>query len=124
MLPLVERAIPVIADDAVEPGFGTGAVKVTPAHDATDYEIGQRHDLPMPTVIDFDGRISAPIWRYDEARREARADRRAGARMAPYVGLDRFEARARVVADLRAAGALVPRSRTARRCRCRRARAR
>lgn len=107
ILPLVERAIPVLADDVVESGFGTGAVKVTPAHDATDYEIGQRHGLPMPTVIDFEGRIAAPIWRYGEAGLSAREriDAQA-ARMAPYVGLDRFEARARLVADLRAAGAL------------------
>ena len=115
ILPIVERAIPVLADDVVESGFGTGAVKVTPAHDATDYEIGRRHGLPMPTVIDFDGRISAPIWRDDTpagagenpAAQAARAaiDAQA-ARMAPYVGLERVEARARVVADLRAAGAL------------------
>ena len=107
VLPIVDRAIPVIADDAVEPGFGTGAVKVTPAHDQTDYEIGRRHDLPMPTVIDFDGRIAAPLWRYDE-RPERRAPIDAQAeKMAPYTGLDRFEARARIVDDLRARGALV-----------------
>ncbi len=106
VLPLVERAIPVIADPAVELGFGTGAVKVTPAHDATDYEIGRRHDLPMPTVIDFDGTVCAPAWRYEEApERRAPIDAQA-ARMVPYVGLDRFEARRRLVEDLRAAGAL------------------
>jgi len=107
VLPVVERAIPVIADEAVLPEFGTGAVKVTPAHDQTDYEIGQRHDLPMPTVIDFDARVTAPLWRYDEtpARRapiDAQADK-----MAKYAGLDRFEARKRIVEDLRALGALV-----------------
>ncbi len=106
VLPLVERAIPVLADDVVELGFGTGAVKVTPAHDATDYEIGQRHKLPMPTVIDFDGRISAPVWRYDEAAEKRAPIDAQAARMAPYAGLERFEARKRVVADLRAAGAL------------------
>ncbi len=107
VLPIIERAIPVIADDAVEAAFGTGAVKVTPAHDATDYEIGQRHNLPMPTVIDYDGAICAPAWRYDEA-----ADRRAPIdaqtpRMQKYVGLDRAAARKTIVDDLRAADALV-----------------
>jgi valyl-tRNA synthetase len=107
VLPIVERAIPVIADDAVEPDFGTGAVKVTPAHDQTDYEIGRRHDLPMPTVIDFDGRVAAPLWRYDETpERRAPIDAQAE-KMAPYAGLDRFEARTRIVDDLRARGALV-----------------
>jgi valyl-tRNA synthetase len=107
VLPIVERAIPVIADDAVEPEFGTGAVKVTPAHDQTDYEIGRRHDLPMPTVIDFDGRVAAPLWRYEEsAERRAPIDAQAE-RMVPYTGLDRFDARKRIVEDLRARGALV-----------------
>ncbi len=88
--PLLERSIPVIADAAVEPGFGTGAVKVTPAHDPTDYEIGQRHNLPMPTVIGFDARLTGseiPIGKYD--------------------GLDRFEGRRAIVEDLRASGLLV-----------------
>jgi valyl-tRNA synthetase len=107
VLPIVGRAIPVIADCAVDPEFGTGAVKVTPAHDQTDYEIGQRHELPMPTVIDFDGRVTAPLWRYDERpERRAPIDAQA-AKMAPYAGLDRFDARKRIVEDLRALGALV-----------------
>ncbi|MDB5071997.1 MAG: valyl-tRNA synthetase [Candidatus Eremiobacteraeota bacterium] len=107
VLPIVDRAIPVIADDAVLTEFGTGAVKVTPAHDQTDYEIGQRHGLPMPTVIDFDARIAAPLWRYDETpERRAPIDAQAP-KMAPYAGLDRFDARKRIVADLRALGALV-----------------
>ena len=107
VLPLVHRSIPVIADDGVQSGFGTGAVKVTPAHDQTDYEIGTRHGLAMPTVIDFDGRISAPLWRYDEApAKRATIDAQAD-RMRAYIGLDRFEARRRIVDDLRAAGALV-----------------
>jgi valyl-tRNA synthetase len=107
VLPIIERAIPVIADEAVEREFGTGAVKVTPAHDQTDYEIGRRHDLPMPTVIDFDARIVAPVWRYDETpERRAPIDAQA-AKMAPYVALDRFDARARIVADLKTTGALV-----------------
>ncbi len=88
VLPLANRAIPVIADEAVERGFGTGAVKVTPAHDQTDYEIGVRHDLPMPTVIDFEGRLCGDV-------------------PPGYAGLDRFAARARAAADLAAGGALV-----------------
>jgi len=107
VLPIIERAIPVIADAAVESGFGTGAVKVTPAHDQTDYEIGQRHELPMPTVIDYDGRIAAPLWRYDEKpERRAPIDAQAP-RMAQFVGLDRFAARTVIVGALRKAGALV-----------------
>ncbi|HEY5425266.1 MAG TPA: valine--tRNA ligase, partial [Candidatus Tumulicola sp.] len=88
--PLLDRAIPVIADDAVDRAFGTGAVKVTPAHDATDYDIGVRHDLPMPSVIGLDAKITA-----------AEID------VGPYAGLDRFDARARIVEDLRAKHLLV-----------------
>ena len=87
--------------------FGTGAVKVTPAHDTTDYEIGQRHGLPMPTVIDYDGRIIVPAWRIEpDAALRARFDVGRDA-LAKYVGLDRFAARTAIVADLEAAGALV-----------------
>jgi len=106
VLPLIERAIPVIADTSVESGFGTGAVKVTPAHDQTDYEIGQRHALPMPTVIDYDGRVSVPIWRYDEAAAKRSPIDAQAERMTAYAGLDRFDARKKIVADLRSAGAL------------------
>jgi len=111
ILPIVGRAIPVIADTAVEASFGTGAVKVTPAHDATDYEIGLRHGLPMPSVIDFDGTICAPAWRDtahvpgDGAPQTSWAA--ALVRMGPYIGLDRFVARKALLADLRASGALV-----------------
>ncbi len=107
ILPLVNRPIPVIGDSAVLREFGTGAVKVTPAHDATDYEIGQRHNLPMPTVIDYDGRIIAPAWRVepDDATR-AQLDVGLEA-MRKYIGMDRFAARKAIVADLDAAGALV-----------------
>ena len=90
VLPLTGRAIPVIADDAVDPGFGTGAVKVTPAHDAVDYEIGRRHDLPMPSIFDLHARISD-----------------AEIEVGPYNGLDRYVARDRILADLRASGALL-----------------
>jgi valyl-tRNA synthetase len=87
--PLFERTIPIVADAAVDREFGTGAVKVTPAHDATDYEIGLRHGLPMPCVMDLEAKITG-----------------AEIGVGPYEGLDRFEARARVVEDLRKAGVL------------------
>jgi valyl-tRNA synthetase len=86
-LPLAERRIPVIADDYVDPEFGTGCVKITPAHDFNDYEVGRRHGLPIINVLDPDARLN------DEAP-------------AAYRGLDRFEARERIVADLDAAGLL------------------
>jgi len=86
VLPAVGRHIPIVADDAVEREFGTGAVKVTPAHDPTDFEIGARHHLPRIQVIGFDARMTAE----------------AG----PYAGLDRYEARERLLADLEASGAL------------------
>ena len=57
-IPLVEQQVPIIADDAVDPDFGTGALKITPAHDPLDFEIGQRHDLPHPQVIDETGKMS------------------------------------------------------------------
>ena len=86
-LPLMNRDIPIIADEAVDPAFGTGAVKVTPAHDPTDFEIGERHKLPQIVVIGFDGLMTA----------------QAGA----YTGLDRFDARKKIVEDLEAQGFLV-----------------
>jgi valyl-tRNA synthetase len=88
--PILERSIPVIADESVDPAFGTGAVKVTPAHDPTDYEMGLRHKLPMPSIMDFGARITA-----------------AEIPVGPYQGLDRFEARKRIVEDLRERGLLV-----------------
>ena len=84
LLPLVNRAIPIVADAEVSREFGSGAVKITPAHDPKDYEIGVRHSLPQITVIGFDARMT-----------EA-----AGS----YVGLTREEARAKVVADLQVLG--------------------
>jgi valyl-tRNA synthetase len=86
-LPLVERPIPVIADALVDKEFGTGAVKVTPAHDANDFEMGQRHHLPPLCIMTIEGRIN------EEG--------------GPYAGLDRFEARQRIVADLEERGLLV-----------------
>jgi valyl-tRNA synthetase len=87
-LPLCNRTIPVIADDYVEKAFGTGVVKVTPAHDQNDYAVGQRHKLPMICVLTLDAKIN------DEAP-EA------------YRGMDRFVARKKVVADLDALGLMV-----------------
>ncbi|HUY42015.1 MAG TPA: valine--tRNA ligase [Candidatus Dormibacteraeota bacterium] len=88
--PLLVRKIPVVADAAVDPAFGSGAVKVTPGHDVTDFEIGERHGLPVLSIMDLEGRITA-------------ADVDVGA----YVGLDRTQARARISADLREAGLVV-----------------
>jgi valyl-tRNA synthetase len=88
VLPLCDRTIPVIADAAVDRAFGTGVVKVTPAHDHNDYAVGQRHDLPMIGVLTLDAKVN------DNAP-------------AAYRGLDRFVARKRVVADLDAQGLLV-----------------
>lgn len=86
-LPLVGREIPVIADEHVEKGFGTGCVKVTPAHDPNDFAIGQRHGLPQITVMRKNGSMNAHAGRFE--------------------GLDRFEARKAVVAALDAEGLLV-----------------
>ena len=69
VLPIAGRRIPIIADEHVDPGFGTGAVKVTPAHDPNDFEIGLRHDLPHVVVIDTDGKMTAVAGKY--VRKEA-----------------------------------------------------
>ncbi len=87
LLPLVNREIPIVDDIVVDREFGTGAVKVTPSHDPNDFEIGRRHNLPEIDVMTDDAKMSAA----------------AGP---SYAGLDRFEARKRVVADLEAAGLL------------------
>ncbi|GAA4859191.1 valine--tRNA ligase [Saccharopolyspora rosea] len=85
--PLTGRTIPVVADDYVDPEFGSGAVKITPAHDPNDFEIGKRHDLPMPTIMDESGRIAHTGTRFD--------------------GMDRFEARVAVREALREEGRIV-----------------
>src|SRR5690606_1384834 len=87
-LPLCDRQIPVIADDYVDKEFGTGVVKVTPAHDQNDYAVGQRHKLPMICVLTLQATIN------DEAPEK-------------YRGMDRFVARKAIVADLEAAGLMV-----------------
>lgn len=86
-LPLLGRQIAIVADEFVDPAFGSGMVKVTPAHDPNDFEIGQRHALEQIMVIDQDGKMT-----------EA-----AG----PYAGLDRYECRRRIVADMEKAGLLL-----------------
>jgi len=87
VLPLCNRSIPIIADDYVDMSFGTGVVKVTPAHDFNDYAVGSRHQLPLINVLTLDAKINeeAPI---------------------AYQGLDRFEARQKIVEDLEKAGLL------------------
>jgi len=87
LLPIMNREIPIIADELAQPEFGTGAVKVTPAHDPNDFEAGLRHNLPQIEVIDEHAKMNA----------------NAG----PYAGLDRFAARERVVQDLATQGFLV-----------------
>lgn len=87
ILPLINREIPIIADPMADPQFGTGVVKVTPAHDPNDFEAGKRHGLPLIKVIGEDGHMTAA----------------AG----PYASLDRFEARKQIVAALEKSGALV-----------------
>src|ERR1700719_241114 len=87
LLPLMNREIPIIVDELAQPEFGTGAVKVTPAHDPNDFKAGQRHNLPQIDVMD----------------EHAHMNQNAGA----YAGLDRYEARKRVLADLQEQGFLV-----------------
>ena len=85
--PFQDREIVVVADDHVDPEFGTGAVKVTPAHDPNDFDIGMRHNLPMPTIMDTRGRIDGTGTQFD--------------------GMDRFEARVKVREALDAQGRIV-----------------
>ena len=82
VLPLVDREIPIIADDYVDPEFGSGCVKITPAHDFNDYEVGQRHDLPLINIFTVDACIN------DEAPKS-------------YRGLDRYDARKQILKDLK-----------------------
>ncbi|AJI52532.1 valine--tRNA ligase [Francisella philomiragia] len=86
-LPLTDRQIPIIADDYVEKDFGTGCVKITPAHDFNDYEMGKRHDLPMLNILTDDAALNSNV-------------------PSKYQGLDRFEARKQIVADMDVLGLL------------------
>ncbi|MDD5383116.1 MAG: valine--tRNA ligase, partial [Candidatus Margulisbacteria bacterium] len=96
-LPLVGRHLPVIKDEFVDPAFGTGAVKVTPAHDPNDYEMGQRHNLPSVNILTPDGHITL----------EEFGDEREKQGAAGIEGLDRFKAREEIVKMLEARGLLV-----------------
>jgi len=84
-LPLAERELPIIADTYVDPAFGSGCVKITPAHDFNDYEMGQRHNLPMINIMTLDAALNDSVPR-------------------AYQGLDRFAAREKIIADLDAIG--------------------
>jgi len=117
-LPLADRLIPVISDDYADPAFGSGCVKITPAHDFNDYEIGKRHGLPMINVFDRDARIKksalddfsfghrAVVGRAQLADEELTGTPTVDLIPVKYRGLDRYEARRRIVADLEAAGLL------------------
>lgn len=87
MLPLMNREIPIVADDYVEMDFGTGVVKITPAHDPNDFEVGKRHDLPQINVMNDDGSMNELAGKYE--------------------AMDRFEARKAVIKDLEAEGRLI-----------------
>jgi len=87
ILPLMNKEIPIVADDYVDLDFGTGAVKITPAHDPNDFEVGMRHNLPMPKVMNDDGTINELGGKYQ--------------------GMDRFEARTAIIKDLQEQGLLV-----------------
>ena len=87
-LPLCNRSIPIIADDYADPEFGTGALKITPAHDFNDYAVGKRHDLEFLSILNLDATVNSNA-------------------PAAYQGMDRFVARKQIVADLDAAGLLV-----------------
>ena len=82
LIPLIDKEIPIIADDYVDPTFGTGIVKVTPGHDFNDYAVGIRHDLPIINILTLDGHINEN-----------------GTKL--YEGLDRFEARKKIIEDLK-----------------------
>lgn len=89
VLPLCGRTIPVVADEYVDPEFGTGCVKITPAHDFNDYEVGKRHNLPMRNIFTNTAHINNEDFIPEQ-----------------YIGLDRYEARERIIADLDAEGLL------------------
>ena len=95
ILPLTERRIPIVADEYADPEKGTGAVKITPAHDFNDFEVGKRHGLPMPSMLDKQGKVT--LAELGELP----------AFCAGLEGLDRFEARKRIVAELEARELLV-----------------
>ncbi|MFS6938433.1 valine--tRNA ligase [Neisseria animaloris] len=103
LLPLANRRIPIIADEYVEKDFGTGCVKITPAHDFNDYEVGKRHDTALINVFDLEAKVlsQAEVFNYKGEVQTGIALPEA------YTGLDRFAARKQIVADLEAQGLLV-----------------
>ena len=103
ILPLTGRTIPVIADEYVEKDFGSGCVKITPAHDFNDYEVGKRHDTQLISVLSLDAKILAMAEVFDYRSKVLESFRLPE----KYTGLDRFEARKQIVADLDEAGLLV-----------------
>jgi valyl-tRNA synthetase len=103
-LPLVGRRIPIIADDYCDPEFGTGCVKITPAHDFNDYEVGKRHNLPLLNIFDKNAAVLAKAQVFNiDGSVNSDID---GSLPAKYAGMDRFEARKQIVADFEAAGLL------------------
>ncbi len=98
-LPIVGREIPIIADEYVDPAFGTGCVKITPAHDFNDYEIGKRHNLPLINVLDRDARI---LHEFTVITFEGYAGSHGEAAPVEYAGVDRFAARQRIVEEFEA----------------------
>ena len=103
-LPLVGRRIPIIADDYCDPEFGTGCVKITPAHDFNDYEVGKRHNLPLLNIFDKNAAVLAKAQVFNiDGSVNAEID---GSLPAEYAGLDRFVARKQIVAAFEAAGLL------------------
>ena len=103
-LPLVGRRIPIIADDYCDPEFGTGCVKITPAHDFNDYEVGKRHNLPLLNIFDKNAAVLAQVQAFNiDGSVNSEID---GSLPAEYAGLDRFEARKQIVAAFEAAGLL------------------
>ncbi|CRI55526.1 valine--tRNA ligase [Pseudomonas sp. CCOS 191] len=104
-LPLVGRLIPIVADDYCDPEFGTGCVKITPAHDFNDYEVGKRHNLPLLNIFDKNATVLAAVQAFNlDGSVNEQLDTSLPAQ---YAGLDRFVARKQMVADLDAQGLLV-----------------
>ncbi len=103
LLPITHREIPIIADDYVDPEFGTGCVKITPAHDFNDYEVGKRHNLPLINVLDLDAKI---VSEFTVLTFEGYASTHGEKAPEAYAGLDRFEARKKIVAEIESLGLL------------------
>jgi valyl-tRNA synthetase len=102
-LPITHREIPIVADDYVDPEFGTGCVKITPAHDFNDYEVGKRHSLPLINVLDRDARV---LREFTVLTFEGYAGTHGEKAPTAYAGLDRFEARKQIVAEFESLGLL------------------